>query len=430
MIKPGVFPMSQSEYIKQYLQVRSFSERLCAPLETEDYLIQSMPDVSPTRWHLAHTTWFFETFILKPELHTYRSPNERYNYLFNSYYNAIGDQYPRPKRGLLSRPTVQEVYAYRQHVDQQMQILLDEMSDIKFDKLKSFLVLGLNHEQQHQELMLTDIKHVFFQNPLFPVYQKQTLDESSSTTPPYSWTQFGGGQVKHGYSGDGFCFDNETPRHDILLQPFELGNRLITNGEYLSFIEAGGYKQPKLWLSDGWAIINSGKWDSPLYWVKQDDKWSEFTLSGLLPLQPESPVTHLSYYEADAFANWSGVRLPSEFEWEFAARGLKSEGNFVEGQQFHPRPVDDTQDPDIQQMFGDVWEWTRSPYSPYPGFKVDEGAVGEYNGKFMSSQMVLKGGSCATSSNHIRSTYRNFFYPHSRWQFMGLRLARDVGNGG
>lgn len=425
MTNSGKNDMTQMEYLEQYKRVRVFSEHLCEPLETEDYIIQSMPDVSPTRWHLAHTTWFFETFILKPELASYTSPNELFNYLFNSYYNAIGEQYPRPKRGLLSRPTVKEVYKYRHFVDQQMSRLLEEMSDKQFGQLRPTLILGLNHEQQHQELMLTDIKHVFFQNPLFPAYRTQLPESSSSSISPYSWTNFDGGLTQHGVSGGRFYFDNETPRHDVLLQPFALGNRLITNSEYLAFVEDGGYKQPHLWLSDGWFTINSEKWDSPLYWVKQDGKWFEFTLSGLNPLNLNAPVTHLSYYEADAFANWSDARLPTEFEWEQAAEEIKIAGNFVESQQFHPTPLSDSKRSGVQQMFGDVWEWTRSPYSPYPGFKAVDGAVGEYNGKFMSSQIVLKGGSCVSSADHLRSTYRNFFYPHSRWQFMGLRLAKD-----
>ena len=411
-------------FIERYKAVREFTEQLCEPLEKEDFIVQSMPDVSPTRWHLAHTTWFFETFILKPELKNYKTPNELYNYLFNSYYNAVGQQFPRTRRGLLSRPTVKEIFAYRHYVDQAMLELFDTLDEQKLFILESIFVLGLNHEQQHQELILTDIKHVFFQNPLYPVYRKVELEKSLGTFQELQWTTFQGGQVKHGFTGGGFSFDNETPQHDVLIQPFEISNRLVTNGEYLSFIEDGGYGQATLWLSDGWSLIEKDQWKAPLYWVQRDDKWLEFTLNGLVPLHLDSPVTHLSYYEADAYANWSNARLPSEQEWEHAAQDMELKGNFVQSQLLQPAPADSASQ--LSQMFGDVWEWTRSPYSPYPGYKSAHGAIGEYNGKFMSSQMVLRGGSCVSSSDHLRHTYRNFFYPHSRWQFMGIRLARDV----
>ena len=416
----------RTQLIAKYTAVRKFTEQLCEPLGKEDFVVQSMPDVSPTRWHLAHTSWFFETFILKPELSGYETPNELYNYLFNSYYNAVGEQFPRPERGHLSRPTVDEVFTYRHHVDHEIIRLFETLDEHKISSLESVFVLGLHHEQQHQELMLTDIKHVFFQNPIYPAYVMIEQPKITDNYQELSWTAFEGGQIQHGFSGSEFSFDNETPRHDVLLQPFELGSRLVTNREYLSFIKDGGYSQAALWLSDGWALINQESWIAPLYWIHQENQWFEFTLSGLVPLNLDSPVTHLSFYEADAYANWCGARLPSEIEWEHAAQSLQIEGNFVQTQLFHPAPAEPTAGSQLSQMFGDVWEWTRSPYSPYHGFKSASGAVGEYNGKFMSSQMVLRGGSCVSSSDHLRSTYRNFFYPHSRWQFMGVRLARDV----
>ncbi len=426
MIYSGELLDLKTQLIENFRAVREFTEALCEPLEREDFVIQSMPDVSPTRWHLAHTAWFFETFLLKPELKGYQTPNELYNYLFNSYYNAIGQQFPRPQRGHLSRPTVNDVFAYRHHVDHEIIRLIETLDEDKISALKSIFILGLQHEQQHQELMLTDIKHVFFQNPLYPAYTEIEQIKSSNIHQDLQWTAFEGGVVQHGFSGNEFSFDNETPRHDFLLQPYEIGNRLVTNREFLSFIEEGGYSQADLWLSDGWALINKDAWKAPLYWVQKDSQWFEFTLGGLSQLQLDRPVTHLSYYEADAFANWRGERLPSEHEWEHAAQNLLIEGNFVRNQLFHPSPLESTPASKLSQMFGDVWEWTRSPYSAYPGFKSASGAVGEYNGKFMSNQMVLRGGSCVSSSDHLRSTYRNFFYPHSRWQFMGLRLTRDV----
>jgi len=416
----------KNQLIDKYTGVRHITEQLCEPLETEDFIVQSMPDVSPTRWHLAHTTWFFETFILKPELKDYKTPNKLYNYLFNSYYNAVGQQYPRAQRGHLSRPTVKEIYDYRQHVDSEIMRLIETLDERGMSDLLAVFTLGLNHEQQHQELMLTDIKHVFSQNPLYPAYQNIEQIYKSQSTPGLHWVAFDGGHIQQGFSGEAFSFDNETPQHDILLQPFELANRLVTNGEYLSFIEDGGYGQAQLWLSDGWALIQKEGWKSPLYWIQSENQWFEFTLTGLVPLNLNSPVTHVSYYESDAYANWCEARLPSEYEWEHASSNLPIEGNFVHNEKFHPMPNGSSSTSELSQMFGDVWEWTRSPYSPYPGFKSASDAIGEYNGKFMSSQMVLRGGSCASSSDHLRSTYRNFFYPQSRWQFMGIRLARDV----
>ena len=415
---------------ERFRRIRSFTEQLCEPLEIEDYVIQSMSDASPVRWHLAHTAWFFETFLLRPLAPGYETPDERYNYLFNSYYNAVGGQFPRPRRGLLSRPTVEQIYAYRHHVDREMLRLLGTLDDRQLNELAPLLELGLNHEQQHQELLLTDIKHAFYQNPLYPAYTAERPKEETEEVQKITWIEFPGGEVTVGFNGTGFSFDNETPAHTILQSPFLMADRLITNGEYLSFMKDGGYSEPLLWLSDGWNLVNQENWCSPLYWVKQDDQWFEFTLSGLLPLELDRPVCHISYYEADAFAAWSQARLPTEFEWEFAARGKAIEGNFIESEHYHPIARPRNTEHTLTQMYGDVWEWTRSPYTPYPGFKAARGAVGEYNGKFMSSQMVLKGGSCVSSKSHLRATYRNFFHPHSRWQFMGLRLARAAGNTG
>jgi len=416
----------RSRLINAFQNVRVFTEQLCEPLETEDFIVQSMPEVSPTRWHIAHTSWFFETFILEPAQRGYKSPHPLYNYFFNSYYNAVGEQFPRPNRGLLSRPSVKDIFAYRQHTDKAVLQLLNDLDSESIQALEATFMLGLEHEQQHQELMLSDIKHVFFQNPLYPAYTVKPFEKHSSPSTQHQWTAFEGGKVRQGHTGDPFCFDNETPQHEYLLPPFEIGNRLITNGEYLSFIEAQGYEQPSLWLSDGWALLRQEAWKAPLYWVLKEGHWHEFTLRGLTPLQLNAPVAHLSYYEANAYANWVGARLPSEYEWEHAAQKQPLRGNFVQQKYFHPTPAGPESIDSLGQMFGDVWEWTQSPYSPYPGFKPANGAIGEYNGKFMSSQMVLKGGSCVSSQDHLRATYRNFFYPHSRWQFMGLRLARDI----
>ncbi len=348
--------ISKSELIEKYLSVRAFSEQLCEPLEIEDYMIQSMPDASPTRWHLAHTTWFFETFLLRPELKNYKSPNDLYNYLFNSYYNAIGEQYPRPKRGLLSRPTVAQVYNYRHHVNQEMLRFFESLDQQQLIKFAPFIELGINHEQQHQELMLTDLKHALFQNPLFPAYTSTSNPKGTPPATSLNYLSFAGGLIDIGFEGPGFSFDNETPRHKAFTPDFQIANRLITNGEYLAFMNDGGYGQSHLWLSDGWALITLDNWQAPLYWVQQDEDWFEFTLAGLLPLDLNTPVTHLSHYEADAYANWANARLPSEFEWEIAARQLAVEGNFVESGTFHPKSITDGSEDSLQQLFGDVWE--------------------------------------------------------------------------
>ncbi len=407
--------------IERFLGIRKFSEELCETLEPEDCVIQSMPDVSPTRWHLAHTTWFFETFILSKSAE-YQPYDSKFTYLFNSYYNAIGDQFPRPQRGLLSRPTVSDIFKYRGFVDEQMERLIADTGADELAPLLPIMEVGLHHEQQHQELMLTDIKHVLSCNPLYPAYRETALGESADI-PDLDWIDFEEGLQQIGYDGEGFCFDNESPRHRTYVEPYSLATRPVTNGEYLDFVSDGGYERPELWLSEGWNTVREGGWKSPLYWIAQNGKWWQFTLTGLVPLQLAEPVCHVSYYEADAFARWAGARLPTEAEWEIAAVEMPMEGNFVERRAFHPQPVADPQATDLIQLYGDVWEWTSSQYSPYPGYAPASGALGEYNGKFMCNQFVLRGGSCATSQSHIRPTYRNFFPPSARWQFTGIRLA-------
>jgi len=382
--------------------------------------VQVMPEVSPTKWHLAHTTWFFERFILTPNLSDYRVYNEHYDYLFNSYYYTAGEMYARTRRGLLSRPGVDEIIRYRAHVDEHMQRLLkDPDAELKF-----LITLGLNHEQQHQELMLTDIKNVLAQNPMRPVYRNDLL-AGDSTNQPLDWHRFSGGLVGIGHQGDGFCFDNETPAHRVLVQDFEIAGRPVSNADYLEFVRDDGYQRCEHWLSDGWARVLEEGWSAPLYWDlgNSGGEALEYTLGGTRILDGGAPVSHLSYYEADAYARWAKARLPSEAEWEIAAASAPPDGNFVENDRLHPQAG---QGEGMRQFFGDVWEWTSSPYAPYPGFKPLAGSLGEYNGKFMCSQMVLRGGSCATPRDHIRASYRNFFYPGDRWQFSGLRLARDL----
>lgn len=411
---------NKSLLLNSYQQVRQLSEQLCQPLATEDYVIQSMPDVSPPKWHLAHTTWFFETFLLVPHLPTYQVFHPKFGYLFNSYYEAIGERHPRPQRGLLSRPTVEEVYQYRAYVDQAMQSLLKEQ--VVDAALESLVILGLHHEQQHQELLLTDIKHILAINPLRPAYQPILVPLPTQSSPTKEqFLDYPGGLYTIGHQGEEFAFDNELPRHQVYLQDYYLSSRLITNGEYLEFIAAGGYSKPEYWLSEGWATVQSEQWQAPLYWEKIDGTWWLMTLSGMRPLLDDEPVCHVSFYEAEAYASWVGKRLPTEAEWENAANQLLLRGNFLENGHLHPIPAQGIIRPD--QMFGDVWEWTQSAYLPYPGYQTAAGAIGEYNGKFMCNQMVLRGGSCVTSQSHIRSTYRNFFPPSSRWQFTGIRLC-------
>lgn len=445
-----------------YRSLRRRSEELTRHLEPEDCAIQSMADVSPTRWHLAHTTWFFETFILRSLDAHYVSPNDQFEYLFNSYYNSVGQQFPRDRRGLLSRPTLREVWEYRAEIDQRIERLLtDKLDDHDWEKISATLQLGIQHEQQHQELMLTDIKHVFSCNPLLPAYSDASSSQVSydglgrceslaceeslaEPLPDLSYFSIDGGIYCIGHKGHEFCYDNETPRHEVLLQDYEIASRLITNGEFLKFVEEGGYRSPSHWLSSGWSTVETERWEAPLYWTRRESQWLEFTLDGLRPLNKNEPVCHISFYEADAFARWAGARLPTEAEWEVFAAPYRNEprayGTFsgtvnLESQDsvgvavgesaWHPRAasaISDYQGP--YQVFGDCWQWTASQYLGYPGYRPAAGAIGEYNGKFMCNQFVLRGGSVATTRNHIRPTYRNFFPPDARWQFSGLRLAR------
>jgi ergothioneine biosynthesis protein EgtB len=412
---------SSDSLADRYRQVRQVSEQLCQPLEIEDYGIQSMSDVSPPKWHLAHTTWFFETFLLVPHLPGYQVFHPQFGYLFNSYYEAVGQRHPRSERGLLSRPTVAEVYRYRAAIDRSMATLLAPAS---LSAELTFLVeLGLHHEQQHQELLLTDIKHILGSNPLHPSYQPSTVLATDFTPliQLINWLEYPGGLHNIGHQGTGFAFDNESPRHQVYLPDFLLADRLVTNGEYLEFMSAGGYQQPDYWLAAGWATVQAEQWSAPLYWEQSDGQWWVMTLAGLQQWRANEPVCHVSFYEADAYARWAGKRLPTEAEWEVATHQLVTQGNFLEQGALHPTPTSATTG--LTQMFGDVWEWTQSAYLAYPGFQTAAGAVGEYNGKFMCNQMVLRGGSCATSRSHIRSSYRNFFPPETRWQFSGLRLA-------
>ena len=400
-----------------YRAVRSASERLCGPLVVEDYVIQSMPDVSPAKWHLAHTTWFWEQFLLVPHRTGYQPFDPAYKFLFNSYYVTVGDRHCRQNRGQLSRPTVADVYAYRAHVDAAMDRLLADLPPAAAELID----IGLNHEQQHQELMLTDIKHVFWVNPLRPAY-RPAPPPAAPEPPAVRWAPFNGGVHEIGHDGEGFAFDNESPRHKVYLEPFELGTRLVANGHWKQFMADGGYGRADCWLSAGLATAKAEEWRAPLYWIEQDGQWWNHTLTGLRPVVDAEPVCHVSFFEADAFARWAGARLPTEAEWEVAAASVPMAGRFVERGNGHPAPAADAAG--LQQMFGDVWQWTASAYLGYPGFRPPPGALGEYNGKFMCNQFVLRGGSVATPASHVRPTYRNFFPPDARWQFTGLRLAR------
>jgi ergothioneine biosynthesis protein EgtB len=417
-----------TDLAQRLAQVRAQTMALVKDLSPEDCQAQSMPDASPVKWHLAHTTWFFETFILEHHEPHFQPHNAQYRVLFNSYYNGIGDKHPRPERGLVTRPSLAQVLAYRCAVEERV---LDLLSRNTNPALLDLVNLGLHHEQQHQELILTDVKHLLSRNPALPAYAKRW---PLTTVRPQAlhWQQFAGGlaQTGHCASSDGtFSFDNEGPTHPHFLTPFELGSRLVTYGEYIEFMEDGGYTRPELWLSMGWDWLQASKRRMPLYWQEQGGRYSNFTLQGLVDIDPHTPICHLSYFEADAFARWAGARLPTEHEWEHAARSLGSlkpdNGNFLESRAYHPLALRQAGD-GVQQMFGDVWEWTQSNYNPYPGFAPASGAVGEYNGKFMCNQFVLRGGSCITPRSHIRASYRNFFPPDAQWQFSGLRLARDL----
>lgn len=443
----------------RYAAVRRTTETLVEPLSPEDCVVQSMPDASPAKWHLAHTTWFFETFLLTPNLTGYEAFHPQFGFLFNSYYNAIGERHPRPMRGLLTRPSLDEVLVYRSYVDRSMADLLATGVSPETARL---VEVGLNHEQQHQELLLTDVKHLLSCNPLRPAYREQPVAPSSAGALPVKFIEFEAGVRAFGHEGTEFCYDNEEPRHRQYVHAFRIADRLVTNGEWKAFIADGGYEQPEHWLSDGWDAVRTHRWAAPMYWERIDGEWRHFTLAGMRPVDDAEPVCHVSFYDADAFARWSGKRLPTEFEWELACGDRAIDGNLLDTGRLHPAPSDarvagagperaggsrraegspgtpsldarpglrppaSSPGHPIAQLYGDVWEWTASPYIAYPGYKPPEGALGEYNGKFMSNQMVLRGGSCATPASHIRGTYRNFFPPAARWQFMGVRLAEDA----
>jgi len=408
-------PTENVSLAQRFTEIRNTSMRITEGLSAEDQMLQSMPDASPSKWHLAHTTWFFETFILQPSSKGYKPYDPRFRILFNSYYKQLGAHPIRGTRGLMSRPTLSQVQAYREHVDHALLAYLEHADG----EVLELIELGLNHEQQHQELLLTDIKHALWSNPLRPEFSAEMA--VSSAPSAMVWTEVEGGIHLIGHQGDGFAFDNECPQHEVLLQPFQIASRDVTNAEYLEFIEDGGYRRPELWLSAGWDTVNAQGWMAPLYWEQDDGEWWLFAHREMKRVDPAEPVCHISYFEADAYARWRGARLPSEQEWEIAAVRMPSNGTFLENSIFHPQPA---KGQGVQQMFGDVWQWTSSPYIAYPGFRPAAGLVGEYNGKFMCDQWVLRGGSCATPRSHIRATYRNFFPAHARWQFSGLRLAR------
>jgi ergothioneine biosynthesis protein EgtB len=409
---------------ERYSQVRRRSLALAEPLSAEDCVVQSMPDASPVKWHLAHTTWFFETFVLEAYARHFKPYAAAFRVLFNSYYNTVGDKHPRPQRGMLTRPSLQEVLAYRAHVDQRMTELLSSRSSAQ-QAIADLVTLGIHHEEQHQELILTDVKHLLSRNPTAPAYcQRWPL--TAVGRRKLDWKPVSGGTYEVGHAGDGFAFDNEGPQHRVLVRDFALASHPVTYGEYLAFMEDEGYRRPELWLSMGWDAVQAGGWEAPLYWQRRDGKWLNFTLHGLAPIEPNTPVCHLSYFEADAYARWAGARLPSEFEWEIAAAGVPTKGNFCDSGLLHPLASGSDPVSGFAQLYGDVWEWTQSSYAPYPGYRPAAGAVGEYNGKFMCNQYVLRGGSCVTPQRHIRPTYRNFFPADARWQFSGVRLARDI----
>ena len=406
--------------ITEYQRVRNYTEQFCTPLATDDFQIQSIVQTSPPKWHIAHVTWFFESFVLPHFQPSYTAFDPNFDFIFNSYYYTHGSMHPRPQRGLLSRPTLDEVFSFRRYVDEKMLQLMSSVEESQWEELAFRVVLGLNHEEQHQELLLMDIKHNFSANPLKPAYRAD-LQPTSGETPSVNWLEQEGGLVSIGHQGEGFAYDNETPRHQTLMQPHRLADRFVTNGEYLEFIEDSGYANPALWLSDGWSLLQRDPKHHPLYWEKREGQWWQFTLGGMRPLNPHEPVCHINYYEADAFARWAGKRLPLEAELETVLEQQPITGNFANSDLLHPAPAKAS-----GQWFGDLWAWTSTPYCAYPGFKPLAGSMGEYNGKFMSNQMVLKGGCCVTPADHTRSSYRNFFYPDERWAFTGLRLAEDL----
>ena len=425
--------MTRSELRDHFLAVRSLSQDICAPLTPEDHVPQPVADVSPPKWHLGHTTWFFESLLLGPHIAGYQPFDPDFAWILNSYYESLGPRIERPLRGTLSRPSTQQIGSYRTAVTEQMTELIGSIRDDQYDAFRDLTILGCNHEQQHQELLVTDLKYILACNPTWPVYRTDTGvgDGTPATLPPMGFVDFAGGLHEIGHAGDSFHYDNEGPRHATFLRDFRLGQRLVTNGEYLQFVEDGGYTRFEPWLSDAWMQVREEAWKGPLYWHNIDGQWHEFTLGGLVRLDLDAPVCHVSYYEAEAYAFWAGKRLPTEAEWEVAA-GLSEAspqtGTFHDDGTFHPRPLqaDSITPGRLQQLYGDCWEWTGSAYLPYPGYRRFEGPLGEYNGKFMINQMVLRGGSCATSRDHIRPTYRNFFKADKRWQFMGIRLADDA----
>ncbi len=407
------------------LDTRHLSHELAAPLSAEDMTVQAMEDASPTKWHLAHVTWFFETFILSQHLPGYRPFDDTFNFCFNSYYESQGPRQPRPKRGVLTRPSSERVMAYRAHIDDGLAKLFANGVEPE-SEIARLIEIGINHEQQHQELLLTDILALFAANPLRPAYRPRRPRPAAAEQEPLVWIEYAGGIRQVGHDGGGFAWDNEGPRHNALIHPFRMADRLVTNAEWLDFMADGGYRTASLWLADGWSTVNREGWEAPHYWEQRDGQWLAMSLEGLQPVEAANPVAHLSYFEADAFARWAGKRLPTEFEWEIAAQDLPVTGNSLATRALRPLAAE-AANGRPRQMFGDVWEWTQSAYLPYPGYRPPLGALGEYNGKFMVSQQVLRGGSCATPPGHSRASYRNFFYPHQRWQFMGLRLASETG---
>ena len=425
---PSLFSESGSlaqNLAEAFLAVRDETERRAAPLSPEDQLIQSMPDASPAKWHRAHTTWFFEQFLLGEHCPAYVPFHPDYAFLYNSYYVSAGPRYARHQRGHITRPGAEEITAYRRHVDASVVKFFQSASEDVLRRVAPLVEVGLNHEQQHQELMLTDIKHAFWMNPLRPAFRTEVPTPQNHMSAP-GWLQFEGGLYHIGFEGEGFAFDNETPRHQVFLTAFSLATHLISNREFLAFIEDKGYQRPELWLSLGWTVVNERGWNAPLYWEHLDGSWWMMTLAGMRPIRWDEPVCHLSYFEADAFARWASARLPTEAEWEVAATNTPVEGHFAESGRFHPTAVDGPASDSLSQMFGEVWQWTQSSYAPYPGYQPQPGALGEYNGKFMCNQYVLRGASCATPRSHARRTYRNFFPPDARWQFLGLRVAKDL----